>query len=146
MCRTKKFALCALLSLRLMPVHTLCTQYLWSISSQPNYSYSSLSFYWHSVSVGVSNVTEHSVQTWPFYFFRFRERSTAKAFTFSRKSFSFDAMNLFLFRFDVLWFCFPQVSGKFDIGDDGALGNICIDGDGSDSEGSWLVGWEDCTA
>lgn len=84
-------------------------------------------------------MTEHSVQTWPFCFFRFREHSTAKTFTFSRKSFFFYAMNLFLFRFDVLWFCFPQVSGKFDIGDDDVLGNICIDDDGSDGDGCDLL-------
>ena len=47
-------------------------------------------------------------------------------------------MVLLLFGFDVWGFCFPLVFGRFDISYDDELDNICSDG--SDGDGSWLVG------
>ena len=57
---------------------------------------------------------------------------------FFPKVFFFGRMVLLLFGFDVWGFCFPLFFGKFDISYDDGLDNICSDG--SDGDGSWLVG------
>ena len=54
-------------------------------------------------------------------------------------------MVLFPVRFDVFCLHYPLVFGKFNTGDHDAPDNIYLDDNGSDGNGSWLVGRDDGT-